>query len=67
MVIPAEARAEIGFMPGDKVLIMRHPIHQGLVLFKLDAVKEFVDEFQRDIERLETERLREETLGEEQE
>jgi AbrB family looped-hinge helix DNA binding protein len=57
VVIPAEARAEIGFMPGDKVLIMRHPIHKGLMLFKLEAVKEFLDDFSRDLERLETERL----------
>jgi len=57
VVIPAEARAEIGFQPGDKVLIMRHPIHKGLVLFKLDAVKEFLDDFSRDIERLEKEKL----------
>ena len=57
VVIPAEARAEIGFQPGDKVLIMRHPIHKGLVLFKLEAVKEFLDEFQKDIERFEQEKL----------
>jgi len=60
VVIPAEARAEIGFQPGDKVLIMRHPIHKGLVLFKLDAVKEFLDDFSRDIERLENEKLNKE-------
>jgi len=36
---------------------MRHPIHKGLVLFKLDAVKEFLDDFSRDIERLEKEKL----------
>jgi hypothetical protein len=47
----------MGFSPGDKVLIMRHPIHKGLVLFKLEAVKEFLDDFSRDLERLETEKL----------
>jgi len=60
IVIPAEARAEIGFHPGDKVLIMRHPIHKGLMLFKLEAVKEFLDDFSRDLERLEKERLNQE-------
>jgi AbrB family looped-hinge helix DNA binding protein len=45
VVIPAEARAELGLNPGDKVLIMRHPIHRGLQMFKLDAVKEFLDDF----------------------
>jgi len=57
VVIPAEARAEMGFQPGDKVLIMRHPIHKGLVIFKLEAVKEFLDEFSRDLKKLETEKL----------
>lgn len=57
VVIPAEARAEFDYQPGDKLLIMRHPIHKGLMLFKLEAVKEFIDEFARDIERLEEEKL----------
>jgi AbrB family looped-hinge helix DNA binding protein len=60
IVIPAEARVEMGYLPGDKVLIMRHPIHKGLVLFKLEAVKEFLDEFTEDLKKLETERLGEE-------
>ncbi|AIE86552.1 AbrB family transcriptional regulator [Fimbriimonas ginsengisoli Gsoil 348] len=57
IVIPAEARTEIGFQPGDKVLIMRHPIHQGLVVFKLEAVKEFLDDFAKQIEHLERDKL----------
>lgn len=44
-MIPAEARTEIGFHPGDKVVIMRHPVHSGLMLFKLEAMREFLDEF----------------------
>ena len=46
IVIPAEARADIGFHPGDKVVIMRHPIHSGLMIFKIEAMREFLDEFQ---------------------
>jgi AbrB family looped-hinge helix DNA binding protein len=57
VVIPAEARNEMGYAPGDKVLIMRHPIHKGLMLFKLEAVKEFLDEFSQDLHRLENEKL----------
>jgi AbrB family looped-hinge helix DNA binding protein len=45
VVIPAEARAEIGFHAGDKVVIMRHPVHSGLMIFKLEAMREFLDEF----------------------
>jgi AbrB family looped-hinge helix DNA binding protein len=55
IVIPAEARAAIGFQPGDKVLIMRHPAHKGLMVFKLEAVKEFLDDFAQQIEKLEQE------------
>lgn len=47
LVIPAEARAQMDMAPGDKVLIMRHPIHKGLMLFKLDAVREFLDEYSK--------------------
>jgi len=45
IVIPAEARAEMGFHPGDKVLIMKHPVYKGLVMFKIDAARNFLDEF----------------------
>ena len=54
IVIPAEARHELGINPGDKVLIMRHPIHKGLMMFQLDAVREFLDEFTAGIQRVET-------------
>jgi len=53
IVIPAEARAEMDINPGDKLLIMHHPAHKGLNLFKIDAVREFLDEFQRTLTRLE--------------
>ena len=45
IVIPAEARADLGYLPGDKVLVMRHPIHEGLVLVKIEKVREFLDDF----------------------
>lgn len=35
----------MGFHPGEKLVIMRHPIHQGLMVFKIDAMREFLDEF----------------------
>jgi AbrB family looped-hinge helix DNA binding protein len=53
IVIPAEARAAIGFNPGDKVMIMRHPIHKGVMLFKLEAVREFLNEFTEGLNRIE--------------
>lgn len=47
IVIPAEARAELEFQPGDKLLVMRHPVHHGLMIFKFDAVREFIAEMER--------------------
>lgn len=47
IVIPAEARSELNLNPGDKLLIMRHPINPGLMMFKLEAAREFLDMIQR--------------------
>jgi AbrB family looped-hinge helix DNA binding protein len=52
VVIPANARAELGITPGDKLLIMRHPVHQGLMMVKLEALRGFLDEFSKEIERI---------------
>ena len=53
VVIPADARQELGIEPGDKVLFMRHPIHKGLQVFKIDAVRDFLDEFSASVQRIE--------------
>lgn len=60
LVIPAEARAELGISPGDKILVMRHPNKHGLMLFKLDAMREVLDDLALAIQRLDEERLRKE-------
>jgi AbrB family looped-hinge helix DNA binding protein len=52
VVIPADARSELGIAPGDKLLIMRHPVHQGLMMVKLEALRGFLDEFAQEIDRL---------------
>ncbi len=53
IVIPAEARHQLGIVSGEKLLVMRHPLHKGLMVFKFDAVKDFVDEFSRHLAKLE--------------
>lgn len=53
VVIPAEAREEFGFHPGDKLMVMRHPVHPGIMLFKIDSAREFLDEFQKTLDRYE--------------
>lgn len=53
IVIPAEARTEFDIKPGDKILVMRHPLHAGLVLFKLESARDFLDEWGRTLDRME--------------
>ena len=43
VVIPADARKKLNINTGDKMLIMSHPSGDGLVLFKIDAVREFLN------------------------
>ena len=52
VVIPADAREELGFAPGDKLLVMRHPIHQGIMMFKIEAAREFIEEFRAGMDRV---------------
>jgi AbrB family looped-hinge helix DNA binding protein len=52
IVIPADARLDMDMSPGEKVLIMKHPVHAGIMLFKIEAAKEFVDDFQSNLKRL---------------
>lgn len=51
IVIPADARNELGFTAGDKLLVMRHPVHPGLMVFKLDGVRAYLDEMYGHLER----------------
>lgn len=53
IVIPIEARNELGFGPGDKLMIMRHPVYKGIVAFKIDAAREFFAEVQESLNRIE--------------
>lgn len=45
IVIPAEARVEMGIQQGDKLLIMKHPAHHGLMIFKIASARAFLDDF----------------------
>ncbi|MBS1723502.1 MAG: AbrB/MazE/SpoVT family DNA-binding domain-containing protein [Armatimonadetes bacterium] len=52
VVIPAEARNQLGIKAGDKILIMRHPIYAGLMMAKIDALHDFLDDFRRTLDRM---------------
>lgn len=43
VVIPAEARKRLDIHTGDKLLVMGHPSREGLVFFKVDSVREFLN------------------------
>ena len=43
VVIPAEARKKLEIQTGDKLFIMSHPSNEGLVVFKIDAMREFLN------------------------
>lgn len=53
IVIPADARKKFGINPGDKVLVIGHP-HGGLLLCKIDAMKEFFSSLLEDLSRIES-------------
>ncbi|MCX8053209.1 MAG: AbrB/MazE/SpoVT family DNA-binding domain-containing protein [Armatimonadetes bacterium] len=42
VVIPADARKKFGINPGDKVLVMGHPEGAGILLFKIDSIREML-------------------------
>lgn len=50
VVIPAEARAHLNIQAGDKLLVMKHPTYEGLMVAKIEALQGFLQEFQRGLE-----------------
>jgi AbrB family looped-hinge helix DNA binding protein len=55
IVIPAAARKKFRIDAGDKLLIMGDPGKRGLMLCKLDAMREFMALFQEGLARVEAE------------
>jgi len=53
VVIPADAREQLGIQAGDKLMVMRHPVYAGVMLFKIDAAREFIDEFLKTLDKAE--------------
>lgn len=51
IAIPSQARAELGFHPGDKLLVMRHPVHNGLMVFKFEDVQAFFEGMTEELKR----------------
>lgn len=55
IVIPVEARKKYGIETGDKILIMGAPHEKGLMLVKIDALREFMVTLLADLQHLERE------------
>jgi len=54
VVIPAEARKRLDINPGDKLLVMGHPYATGLVIAKIDSLREFITVFQQGLQGVES-------------
>lgn len=52
VVIPAEARASLGIKPGDKLIVMRHPLHDALMISRLESMQSFIVEFGQMVEQV---------------
>ncbi len=55
IVIPVEARKRYGIETGDKILIMGAPHERGLMLVKIDALREFMTAILSDLSEMEQE------------
>lgn len=55
IVIPVEARKKYNIESGDKILIMGAPHEKGLMLVKIDAMREFMLTLMSDLQHLERE------------
>ncbi len=59
IVIPVEARNDLGFKSGDKLLIMRHPFHDAITICTLESFRDLANEFAAEVDRIEAKHLAE--------
>jgi len=52
IVLPAEARRELGIDPGDKVMVFGNRVNGSLVLMKADIFESFADFFMTKLNKL---------------
>lgn len=53
VVIPADARKKYGINPGDKILVIGHPGGHGLMLCKINDMREFFSSLLEDLNKIE--------------
>jgi AbrB family looped-hinge helix DNA binding protein len=54
IVIPADLRKALNVHPGDKLLVLAHPSGKGIMLFPVEAVREFMDMMLATLQRAES-------------
>ena len=54
VVIPSDARKKFGINPGDKMLVMGHPTGNGVVLCKIDAMREVFSTLLTELEKIDS-------------
>jgi len=54
VVIPADARKKFGIHPGDKVLVMGHPAGSGILLCKIDSIRDVFSSLLEELRRIES-------------
>lgn len=55
IVVPADARKKYNISPGDKVLVLGHSGGGGLLILKIDSLREAFSYFLENLDRLEKE------------
>lgn len=61
IVIPAEARQQLGILPGDKLLVMRDPKVNGLMVCKLESFMAMLQQLQDRVGSLSQDQVEEES------
>jgi AbrB family looped-hinge helix DNA binding protein len=59
IVIPAEARTELGLEPGDKVMIVRHFKMPAVMIMKISTMRQFLNDMAEHLDRVETREVEE--------
>ena len=52
IVLPAEARRELGISPGDKIMVFGNKLNDSVVLIKADIFESFADFFMTKLNKL---------------
>jgi AbrB family looped-hinge helix DNA binding protein len=54
IVIPAGARTDLGIQPGDKLLVMKTPVHDGLMICKPEALHYMLESMREILARVDS-------------